>query len=54
MHEDEECAEEKALFSRRSNQVRPKDARSNKKITNNYFFCNPTEKLVILKNVVWS
>ena len=35
--------------------MRPKDARSNKKITNQlFFFVIKTEKLVILNNVVWS
>ena len=54
MHESEESAEDKAFFSRRSNQVRPKDAQSSKKIDKRIcYFCDPNGKTGHVEECCW-
>lgn len=54
MHESEESAEDKAFFSRRSNQVRPKDAQSSKKIDKRIcYFCDPNGKTGHIEERCW-
>ena len=54
MHESEESAEDKAFFSRRANQVRPKDAQSSKKIDKRIcYFCDPNGKTGHVEERCW-
>jgi hypothetical protein len=54
MHDSEESSEDKALFSRRSNQVRPKDAQSCKKIDKRIcYFCDPNGKTGHIEERCW-
>ena len=54
MHESDESAEDKAFFSRRLNQVRPKDAQSSKKIYKRIcYFYDPNGKTGHVEERCW-